>query len=1534
MNKGSDKLKRVIRAFAALWLCAFAALCQPLSAAGAKSGGVVTISDDIIGAPAGNIEMTGGGYHAQGFIGAIDSGRHEDVGTGAVVEAGFYSYLLSTPSAYGYSGVSTGSVLFSWLDSSPAGTYYTVFMSTYPGTNPYLTFQSTTSQTANLSGLDANTTYYSYLQSNYMESDFTGLISTLAVTLSSAVPDASLALSDAGARSVQLRYSSFINPGAVSNSPWALEASATLPKALYGHDSAQYDGFVYAGGGYAGVIFSSAVYYAATDTTGSWKSAGYLPSARYGLSMLAAKGRLYVLGGYNSGGATSQVWSAAISTSGVLGPWRAEAALAGARYMQAAVQYKGQIYVTGGYSAGADAVVRRAVLGDDGLISAWIDDGNNLPSPRYGHALSVYNDVLYLTGGKDGSSARSTVWLSKIGAGGAIGAWQVQGVLPSARYGHKSSVVDGRLVVVGGNNGVAAQQLVFGSSISAGGATGVWTAFNSLPFPRQFHTLEAVGGTLNLLGGSDGSASYASVYISTFAGTEYFAQASYTFDFSAIAANSSWNPDHGWDLAGLTPDMPYYFRVKARNWAGTETSYSGYIATRTYAALPALSTWTLVGQSSATVSWQANGNPVSVNYYCEISTTPGYAALTDSATIAGASYAAFNTLIPNTTFYARVRGIDSINRNTAFLDLPPFKTRFNPALDTSSPTVTDNQGGDAVWRSSNVYTYAVEFHDTGGTGLDYFQVQAATDSGGLSGIVSAWTAIESGINRDDYVSPWALSQTVWDNMPEGATNYISVRAFDNVANSTTVFDAFYVLKDTTPPGISVSYVPPAGWATQSPGPVSSATFSDFASALDRAQYSVSSNKLSADGNVIPWTDIVPVAGYSVFEATWSYDFTRLTNGTSNYFSLKATDRAGNETLTADAFLIRKNVSGPVVTITSPSGLYLSTITQLSGYNTETDSRPVVATEISIMDKTDNLYWNGTAFLSGSRLWHVAAGTYPFVFSMAMPLVDGRQYETAARSSDTAGDYSASYATYTFTFDSAPPTLALLHPADNSSVYSENYLSGTAADPASGLQRVEAALSRVSDGKWWDPGVSGWTAARAVIQAGNASYWTYNFSDILAASLASGASYYWTAHAADKSAPENVGAFDVYGSTFTYYDTVLPGAVNDLSAGPGLNPGSAVLGWTIRGDDGLSGYLLSGTFAVQSSTFAGADFSTASISVTISTSGLAAGGRAGYTVAGLTPDTTYYFALWTKDDAANWSGVSNLASGKSSIVNSGSISGMVIQASSQPIQGVLVEAYDQLGGLAASGATGNDGKHSLTGLGTGKYTVKATWSVNDITSSVSKGNIDCGASNVDFSLSISYQLATVSGVIPSNFRPAGSFRASAASSDGGRPYVELFQRGRRVALAYTDEQGRFSLSNLLPGTYSIRVYNGRNFTGLQTVKLQEGERLVFTPKWEVLNKDAVYAYPNPAKTEVSFHFDTGLALSEAAVEISVFDIAGRLVKKFSAPDAVVDTRAGGYCVRWQLSGEKVASGVYIYALNVKDPKTGEHERSIKKFAIIR
>jgi len=85
--------------------------------------------------------------------------------------------------------------------------------------------------------------------------------------------------------------------------------------------------------------------------------------------------------------------------------------------------------------------------------------------------------------------------------------------------------------------------------------------------------------------------------------------------------------------------------------------------------------------------------------------------------------------------------------------------------------------------------------------------------------------------------------------------------------------------------------------------------------------------------------------------------------------------------------------------------------------------------------------------------------------------------------------------------------------------------------------------------------------------------------------------------------------------------------------------SATLQWTAPGDDGATGraraYLL--RYSTQPLTSASFDRAT---SVTVPPPG-PAGSRESFTVQGLAPDTRYYFALKSMDDAGNWSALSNV-----------------------------------------------------------------------------------------------------------------------------------------------------------------------------------------------------------------------------------------------------------------------------------------------------
>ncbi|MCM2268184.1 MAG: T9SS type A sorting domain-containing protein, partial [Elusimicrobiales bacterium] len=758
----------------------------------------------------------------------------------------------------------------------------------------------------------------------------------------------------------------------------------------------------------------------------------------------------------------------------------------------------------------------------------------------------------------------------------------------------------------------------------------------------------------------------------------------------------------------------------------------------------------------------------------------------------------------------------------------------------------------------------------------------------------------------------------------------------------TYTDLFSLIKDTTPPQISVTYSTPSVWYTEYPGDVGGLRFDEAMSGLARVQYSVSASKLFADGAVIPWTDLtVPplTPGATWYEPVLTYSFAQLANAASNYFSFRAVDLAGSTRTVVDAFGIGKNVSGPVVNITTPTLAFLSTFTWLSGSALPTNAHPVLGTEVSLRDMVSGLYYNGVSFLSGARVWREAddaASTFTITLAN-LPLVSGRQYQAVARSSDSVGDYSQVFSTYAFTFDAQPPAALILYPADGSLAPSAAAISGTASDAASGITSVEVALKRLSDGKWWKNSVSSWDTTPEPLQAGTTPYWTWNFNAYLRDSLPDGASFYATVRAWDNSNPRNYGPLHVSGSTFTYVDATPPPATLTLSAAPGTFSGSARLSWRTAGDNAANGYLLDGRYKIAYSTWAGAQVSTAGAQVTLTTATLTAGSTQYATVTGLTPSASYYFTLWTADDALNWSAASNEAAAMSGAPDSGSLSGRVTDAAANPVTGVLVEARSASGAVEGSDYTDVHGNYSIPALNSLYLSVRAVWAAQDIESSVTKDQVANGSPNVNFTLSVSYQLASISGFIPANFllktsaRPSGLYTTREVDTRTSGAFVEIYRKGRRIGAAFAGEDGAFSVPNLLPGTYSLRVYNGSDYSVMQAVTLRPGENLVFTPRW-TLNKDKVYAYPNPANTLVHFHFEPVSAVFEA--EVQVFDVAGRLVKRLAEvlPDAVVG--GGTKRISWDLSRESVASGVYLYILRLKDPATGKTDKVVKKFAVIR
>lgn len=1531
-------------------LAAALLLTAQTAAAGNKSAGNLVVLGDSHEFSTGSLGLAGGLFSLDGAI----SGVAHDFPVSGIkqLESGFYSRMAAPPGTPGYVSASTWSYALGWAGngppvSNPAGTTYGIALSTWAQADPYMAYYTVGADGYPVESLLPNASYYNFIYANYMDGDYSAAVSTLAATLAVAPSSGVFTVADAGHNTLALNFTGFENTPPYAQSPWAELAAAPLPAAGYGQASVVYGSHVFVSGGFNGVHFSSAVYRAQLDPAsgpGPFSRIGYMPAGRYGHQLAALRGRLYILGGYDSAGSHAEVWSADISSAGALSAWAAETPLPEPVYMHAAAVAAGRIFVSGGYRSGVGVISAVYYNAPDagGLLQAVWPASAPLGEPRYSHSMTAAGGSrLYVAGGRDGASAKSDVYVTGLDpANGLPTGWTPVTPLPAPRYGHRTLSAGGRLYVIGGNGGNGAQRTVFQARPHADPLQPFyWEPAAQLDYPRQLHAAEAAGDLLLVLGGSDGAVGSGKVFVSRVYGTEYRVQVSSDVDFQADVRDSGWVSAPDLSVGGLRPAVRYYARARARNWTGVETAFSPSASTVTYAAVPGTAPWAGVWVDSATAAWDPDGNQPGCTYELRYSQFPDFSGWTTATTTD--SSITVSGLDQSTTYYARVRAFDLLGRASRFAELPPIRTSFNPALDVDSPTITSNQADFAAWQGTNTFLCDVDLDDVGVAGLNRFRIQVSTDPLDIAGsVVAPWTDVAAGINQDKYLADWRIPQAVWENMPEGTSNYVSVRAYDNSGNYADLYDAFSLIKDTSPPVIVVAYAPAAVWYTDYPGDVTGLDFSDALSGLERAQFSVSAAKDFADGGVIPWTDIPGLAqGSASFSTTLTYSFNALANAASNYFSFRGIDVAGSTRTLVDAFGIGKLVSGPMVTITTPTAAYLSTFTAISGGTAETNGHAVLGTEVYIKDMGTGLYYNNGAFLSGSKAWQDASDTassYTITFA-GLPLVSGRQYQAVARSSDAAGDYSQVLATYTFTYDSLPPSAAVLSPADGSS-YSYAYVSGTALDATSGITGADVLLKRVSDGKWWVNSLSSWGPAGEPLQAGTTPYWTWTFSSFLRDSLVNGASYYVTARGRDGSYPVNAGAFGVYGSTFVYRDQTPPPATA-LAASKGAFSGALSLAWRSAGDNGPAGYLLAGAYKVAFSTYSGAAVSTDSAQVTITTASVTAGATQHYTITGLSASASYYLTLWTSDDAQNWSAPSNESVAAAGDPGTGFLTGRITDSTGQPVTGVLVQGVGPSGAVEGSDYTDAYGDYAIPGMNSLYLTIRAVWTADDIESSVSKSNVPNGSANVNFALSVAYQLATIEGTIPSNYLAAPPRRSAGpryttralSAAQGAEPFVEVYRKGRRIGASVAGEDGAFSVPHLLPGTYGLRVFNGAVYSRMENVTLHAGERFFYTPKYDLLDKDTVYAYPNPASTAVNFHFAPSAVSFEA--EVQVFDIAGRLVKTLSAVESDLPA-LGGKRISWNIGREKIASGVYLYILRVKDSSAGTTEKAVKKFAVIR
>ena len=118
------------------------------------------------------------------------------------------------------------------------------------------------------------------------------------------------------------------------------------------------------------------------------------------------------------------------------------------------------------------------------------------------------------------------------------------------------------------------------------------------------------------------------------------------------------------------------------------------------------------------------------------------------------------------------------------------------------------------------------------------------------------------------------------------------------------------------------------------------------------------------------------------------------------------------------------------------------------------------------------------------------------------------------------------------------------------------------------------------------------------------------------------------------------------------DSTPPAAVSNLAAGSPTSS-SVTLTWTAPGDHGSSGTAVLYDIRYSTSAITDANWAAAT-QTTGAPAPQVAGTNQSFVVNGLSPSTTYYFAMKTANEVWNWSGISNSPSGTTASAASGPI----------------------------------------------------------------------------------------------------------------------------------------------------------------------------------------------------------------------------------------------------------------------------------------
>ena len=227
------------------------------------------------------------------------------------------------------------------------------------------------------------------------------------------------------------------------------------------------------------------------SASGSWATLKRMPSARQEVAVAALGSQIFVIGGFGAGAdpvATVEVYD--VSTDS----WQPRASYPSPVHHAAAAVVAGRLYVVGGYAGGRVGWTRSAAVHEyDSSRDAWIARAG-MPTPRGALAVAAVGGRLHALGGDaDGVTGAHEVYDPNTDR------WTSASPMPTARDHLAAVAVGPRVWALGGRTSFFGTQ--YANVEVYDPATDSWRVGQPLPDGRGGLTAAAIGDRVYVFGG-------------------------------------------------------------------------------------------------------------------------------------------------------------------------------------------------------------------------------------------------------------------------------------------------------------------------------------------------------------------------------------------------------------------------------------------------------------------------------------------------------------------------------------------------------------------------------------------------------------------------------------------------------------------------------------------------------------------------------------------------------------------------------------------------------------------------------------------------------------------------------------------------------------------------------------------------------------------------------------------------------------------------------------------------------------------------